>query len=141
MTFSTTFRVVLVLAAVGLSACSEERSPAAPQANELRGSWRVITERAIAAGIEIIWAIDDRHIVVTDRDGTEISRSEYRIDPTQTPKHIDMTVRDHKAVEDRLGIYQLEGDQLRFAFSVDGSPRPTNFDNPEALVLKRVPSR
>jgi uncharacterized protein (TIGR03067 family) len=130
-----------MLAAVGLSACRSERSSKGQQANELRGSWRVITQRAVAAGIEIIWTIDDRYIVVTDRDGTEISRSEYRTDSAQTPKHINMTIRDDKAAEDRPGIYQLDGDQLRFAFSVDGSARPSNFDDPEALILKRVVGR
>ena len=139
MTLSNTSRLLLLLATLGLAACETRQTASRPPANELVGSWRVVTDRAVAAGIEIIWTIDDRHIVVTDGGGNQLSRSEYRIDPSQTPKHINMTIRDDKAVEDRPGIYRIDDGRLRLAFSVDGSPRPTKFDDdPDALILKRV---
>jgi uncharacterized protein (TIGR03067 family) len=100
----------------------------------------VVNERTKAAGVEIIWKIDDRQIVVTDGSGNEISCSDYRTDPTQTPKHINMAIRDI-AAEDRPGIFEIDGRRLRMAFSVDGSPRPTSFDDREALVLERVDDR
>ncbi|HEX2476923.1 MAG TPA: TIGR03067 domain-containing protein [Lacipirellulaceae bacterium] len=138
MRLSTTFRLVLLVATLGVSACETQQVPTRPQANELVGSWRVITERVAATGVEIIWKIDDRHIVITDGDGNEISRSEYRIDPSQKPKHINMTIRDDKIVEDRPGIYQIADGRLRLTFSVDGSARPTKFDDRYALMLNRI---
>lgn len=129
---------MLVLWAITLSACNSRRESAPPQPDALLGSWRVVSERVKAAGIEIIWTIDERHIVITDGSGIEISRSEYQTDPTQTPKYINMTIRGDELVEDRPGIYQLDENQLRFAFSVDGSPRPTGFDDRDVVILERV---
>ncbi|MBI3410190.1 MAG: TIGR03067 domain-containing protein [Planctomycetes bacterium] len=64
-----------------------------------------------------------------------------KIDPTKKPKTIDFT---HLAGEDKgkteLGIYNLEGDTLRFCIDESGKNRPTEFKStPETnlVILKR----
>ncbi|HEV2296243.1 MAG TPA: TIGR03067 domain-containing protein [Tepidisphaeraceae bacterium] len=125
---------------ITLFACNSRSVSTPSPPDPLHGSWRVISEPAKAAGIEIIWTIDDRHIVVSDGSGDEISRSEYRTDPSKTPKHIDMAIRDI-AAEDRPGIYEIDGRLLRLAFGVAGDPRPTSFDHPQAFTLEHVGDR
>jgi uncharacterized protein (TIGR03067 family) len=138
---SIAFFRLLLLATIVVSGCGTQQAASRTQANELLGSWRAISERVSAAGIEIVWTIDDGQIVITDGDGNEISRSDYRIDPMQTPKHINMTIRGEGILEDRPGIYQIDEGRLHLAFSVDGSPRPTKFDDPELLIFERVEAR
>jgi uncharacterized protein (TIGR03067 family) len=76
----------------------------------------------------------------------------YAIDPTKSPKHIDLTfLRDGRKDVDR-GIYQIEGDTLKMCvrggyrkFDRDGklveekvSVRPEKFDAEDSLItLKR----
>ncbi|MCX8140316.1 MAG: TIGR03067 domain-containing protein [Thermogemmata sp.] len=61
----------------------------------------------------------------------------YVLDPSATPKTIDLTVRGHTA----RGIYKLEGDELVLCLSM-GGPRPTSFstrgrNDTEMFTLRR----
>jgi uncharacterized protein (TIGR03067 family) len=52
----------------------------------------------------------------------------YRFDPDQDPKELDFIARYPGRGEDtRKGIYELDGDTLRFALAEPGQPRPTKF--------------
>ena len=67
-------------------------------------------------------------IVTEMPDGTK-RESAYKLDPTKTPKAIDIEVAsgEHKGVV-YLGIYELDGDTLRICFAMPDRPvRPTEF--------------
>jgi uncharacterized protein (TIGR03067 family) len=52
----------------------------------------------------------------------------YRLDPDQDPKELDFIARNPVRGENiRKGIYELDGDTLRFALAEPGQPRPTKF--------------
>lgn len=48
----------------------------------------------------------------------------YRLDPTRSPKAIDLTYADGQVYR---GIYKLEGDHLKTCIAVPGQERPTRF--------------
>ncbi len=52
----------------------------------------------------------------------------FKIDPTMTPKTIDITMTDGsgKSVTQK-GIYELDGDNQKICISAPGKPRPTEF--------------
>jgi uncharacterized protein (TIGR03067 family) len=52
----------------------------------------------------------------------------FKIDPTATPKTIDLTFTDGPG-KDRTqkGIYELDGDKQKICFSLPGKPRPSEF--------------
>ena len=62
-----------------------------------------------------------------------------RLDPTQTPKHLDVEVPLDRVL---LGIYQINGDTLTYCFAQPGQPRPTEFKGSGGTmyccVLKRA---
>ena len=92
----------------------------------------------------------DMTYAALDKDGKELWAGTFDLDPTASPK-----VWDHRSHESRkkggdaLGIYELEGDNLRVACVVGtwvekewkGKHRPTQFELPDAAVvleLRRV---
>lgn len=63
-----------------------------------------------------------------DRGEDRTSRGTTRIDPTRTPRSMDVSIIDgpHKG-ETWLGIYELSADTYRACFATEGGPRPTAF--------------
>jgi uncharacterized protein (TIGR03067 family) len=55
-------------------------------------------------------------------------KAKFRIDPAKKPKAIDyiMTEGPTKG-KTHLGIYELDGDTVKFCFAVPGEDRPTEF--------------
>jgi uncharacterized protein (TIGR03067 family) len=55
------------------------------------------------------------------------------LDPTKSPKHMDVTVTEGETKgEKQLAIYEIEGDKIRACFAQHGSKeRPTKFESKE----------
>ncbi len=52
----------------------------------------------------------------------------FKIDSSKKPKEIDfMEESDTKGEKTKLGIYEIDGDTLRFCLAPAGKPRPTEF--------------
>lgn len=83
------------------------------------------------------------------RQGSQASTAAFKIDPTKSPKHIDLFGKDPVPQNPEiplLGIYAIEGDRLKLSWSkIDGEFRPTSFDlapgnktRQVSLVLERI---
>jgi uncharacterized protein (TIGR03067 family) len=56
----------------------------------------------------------------------------FTLDPSKTPKTIDVLLGDAKKQEDKLlGIYQIDGELRRSCFAMPGQERPKGFSSPE----------
>jgi len=109
----------------------------------LKGTWQVISAEEggdpLPAGIisQLKHVFDGDAIIMVV--GEKEKLAQYKIDPTASPKTIDIIKKD----EVSLGIYELEGDKLRICLSKD-LRRPTKFESKSetgrnALVIfKRV---
>jgi uncharacterized protein (TIGR03067 family) len=67
----------------------------------------------------------------------------FKIDPTVTPKTIDLTFTDGPG-KDRTqkGIYELEGERQKICFSLPGRPRPDGFiSKPDSKLMIQVLER
>jgi uncharacterized protein (TIGR03067 family) len=67
----------------------------------------------------------------------------FKLDPTQKLKTIDLTYPIREETGKEIGIYELDGDTLKWCIDNDGLERPTEFNSPantnvEVVVLKRV---
>jgi uncharacterized protein (TIGR03067 family) len=64
--------------------------------------------------------------------GTVFFKAKFTIDPAKKPKAIDyeMTEGPTKG-KTHLGIYELDGDTVKFCFAAPGAARPTEFTAPE----------
>lgn len=109
----------------------------------LKGTWQVTSleegGNQIPAGItsQLKHVFHDDAIVMVV--GEKEKLAQYKLDPTASPKTIDIIRKDEVA----LGIYELEGDTLRICLAKD-LRRPTKFESKSetgrnALVIfKRV---
>ena len=53
----------------------------------------------------------------------------FKIDPTATPKTIDITFTDGPGKDNtQKGIYELDGDTQKICWAAPGKPRPTEFE-------------
>jgi RNA polymerase sigma-70 factor (ECF subfamily) len=100
-------------------------------------------------GREQIWKIAASKITIRYGDGTSKDLT-YRLVPDKTPKAIDVTISAEGNYR-YLGIYALDGDTLKFAYSRNVHPaaeRPKAFESREFLedrgrrffVLHRIPN-
>ena len=70
----------------------------------------------------------DRYTI--DRGGDRTSRGTCKIDPTKSPKTMDVTIIDgENKGQTRLGIYELSGDTYRACLAASGKPRPSAFSS------------
>jgi RNA polymerase sigma factor (sigma-70 family) len=79
------------------------------------------------------WVISADKISMADGDGFLAHEMRYTLDPTATPRAIDLTVTASGAV--MVGIYQLEGDELSLAY---GLSRPKDFKEGPAHMLHKL---
>jgi uncharacterized protein (TIGR03067 family) len=71
-------------------------------------------------------------------------KAKFTLDPSKKPKAIDYSVTGGPyAGKTQLGIYEFDGDQVKFCFSTPGKERPTDFttkqnDGRTLSIWKRV---
>ncbi len=115
---------------------------------ELRGIWEVVSIMHDGKAVEKIFY--DGQVWVFDGNRIRgISPTSYTLDPSQTPKSINMTYKSRignnkygPEVTDP-GIYELKGDELRIAVRKSEHGRPRSFESTEdnhtiVTTLKRV---
>jgi uncharacterized protein (TIGR03067 family) len=95
------------------------------------------------AGFQFV--IKDDVILVEGNDEVkkEYARIRIKVDPSATPKTMDLSVTSGVQKDAVIeGIYELKDDELRLCVKVPGKDRPTEFASPEGssialLTLKR----
>jgi uncharacterized protein (TIGR03067 family) len=79
--------------------------------------------------------------------GTTFMKAKYTVDPSKKPKTIDYTLTDGpNKGKKQLGIYEIDGETLKFCSAGPGAERPTDFttkaDSGRTLsIWKRVAAK
>jgi uncharacterized protein (TIGR03067 family) len=129
--------VLLSVAAAAVAAPVPKQLKAKrPDAEVFVGAWEtVLTEHHGQPAPKAVWTFDaELKMQSRPLNPKETWSSEWviRIDPTTTPKQIDIG-------KGYQGIYEFDGDDIRIAYT--GGERPTNFDGKGKMyytVLRRV---
>ena len=120
--------------------------------SDIQGTWKLVS--AMEGGSpkggrdlrETVFVIGGGKITVQETDGRP-DVAEYRLDPSASPKTIDILVSSRRVTktgqgvdekEPVRGIYALAGDDLKICFREPGNPRPAAFESkadPEAVLL------
>jgi RNA polymerase sigma factor (sigma-70 family) len=68
--------------------------------------------------------------------GDAVYKGEFKIDPAQDPKQIDITLQINKKDRTLLGIYEIKGDTLKVCyFASNNGRRPTEFASKEGVNI------
>ena len=132
---------------VRISPPAETGQKAKSDLERLQGRWRnerslldgkpsdaFVGVEAIIDGHNLTWAFTNRFGERHGQEGT------FELDPTQTPKHFDLTYRTSTSGIADLRIYALEGDTLRMGMAGKRGIRPSSLEDAKfQFELKWLP--
>ncbi len=127
-----------------------KRKAIADELKLFEATWRFVSIDAEGGTVPEELLKEDR-LILKEKQFTSVVQGNtthgvYKIDPTATPKTIDITFTDGPGKDNsQKGIYKLEGDTQTICFAAPGKPRPTDFTSkPKSgrivQVLERVKS-
>ena len=122
------------LAAVATSTAWAEDSEAIKKdIAQLQGEWSMVSGSADGNAMPDAMRVTAKRVCKGDETtvtvgGQLIMKANFALDPSRKPKTIDYQMIDGPTKgQKHLGIYELEGDTVKFCFGSPGSERPTDF--------------
>jgi uncharacterized protein (TIGR03067 family) len=100
---------------------------------QLQGEWTMISGERDGHAFSAQFMKDSKRSAKGDEttvmlQGQLFMRARFTLDPSKTPKTIDYSVTGGpNAGKTQLGIYELDGDRVKFCFSTPGKERPLDF--------------
>ena len=128
----------------------QKQKPAPTEQEKLQGTWEVVVlvkdgEKMLPADDlkgRIVVEGDKLRFILTPKGKDDFTRmsAAIKLDPSKSPKTIDATVAKGEVA---LGIYEVEGDNLKLCLTDPGEERPSGFkadkgDGSVLLLLKRA---
>ena len=109
--------------------------------DKLQGTWKAVTVEAHGKSLDEA----EEHRLIFSGDEFSVKKGEetmikgkFKIDASKKPKEIDMEFleakRDNLKGKTVLGIYELEGDTLKWCWNKPGGERPKEFSSEAADV-------
>jgi uncharacterized protein (TIGR03067 family) len=116
---------------------------------QLQGEWQMVSGSADGFSLSDEMIRNFKRVckddVTTVTNGNQVfMKAKFKVDPTKSPKAIDYDITDGPTKgKKQLGIYELNGDTVKFSFAAPGQERPTDFssksgDHRTVSVWKRV---
>jgi len=111
----------------------EDTEAAKQDVAQLQGEWVMSTGgrdgNALPAEMlknsKRVCMVDETTVVV---GGQLLMKAKFTLDPSKKPKSLDYQITGGaNAGKTQLGIYELDGDTVKFCFSTPGTDRPTDF--------------
>jgi uncharacterized protein (TIGR03067 family) len=116
---------------------------------KLQGEWSMVSGEAEGQAMPEAMRATAKRVAKDNETTVMISgqlfmKAQFSVDPLKKPKTIDYTMTGgFTAGKNQLGIYEIDGDQVKFCFGSPGKDRPTEFstqagDGRTLSVWKRV---
>jgi uncharacterized protein (TIGR03067 family) len=116
------------------SATPEQENKAAKQDQaKLQGAWMMISGEREGQSFPSEYLTNSERVVKGDEttvtvQGQLFMKAKFSLDPSKNPKTIDYSINGGSYTgRSMLGIYELDGDNLRFCLATPGKERPIGF--------------
>ena len=126
--------IFLGLAALAIfSASAADDSPAKTDMAKLQGSWSMVSGSGDGQEVPKDMLADSKRVCKENETtvtvgGQLIMKAKFSLDASKMPKTIDYDVTDGPTKgKKHLGIYELNGDTVKFCFGAPEAERPTDF--------------
>jgi len=131
-TSPTAFLIVLAVVAAA-TALTEDSEAIKKDVAQLQGEWSMVSGSADGSAMPDAMRTTARRVCKDDETtvtvgGQLFMKAKFTIEPSRKPKTIDYQMIDGPTKgKKQLGIYEIEGDTVRFCFGSPGSERPPDF--------------
>jgi uncharacterized protein (TIGR03067 family) len=129
--------VAVVIMVAGWFYCAEPPDAAKKDMAQLEGEWTMVSAEAngqtvpedvVKTGKRVVKG-NETTVTLGDR---VLMKAKFIVDPSKKPKQIDYTVTSEGANKGKVvkGIYEIDGDTVKFCFSGPDKDRPKEFSSP-----------
>jgi uncharacterized protein (TIGR03067 family) len=140
--------LALGLALIGSAIADDKADAAKKDLDKLQGTWTFVSMesngQAVPQGDPAPTITFDGNKFTVKAGDAVLQAGTQTLDPGKKPKEVDSTVTEGEGKgTTMLGIYELDGDNLKACFDIQGKKRPTEFKTAAEsghmlVVLKRV---
>ena len=123
---------ILAIPRIFLASAADD-SPAKTDMAKLQGSWSMVSGSADGQEVPKELLADSKRVCKGDETtvtvgGQLIMKAKFSLDASKHLKTIDYDVTDGPTKgKKHLGIYEMNGDTVKFCFGAPGAERPTDF--------------
>ena len=128
-----TLLIIVTMMAVSLARAAENEAVKKDMAR-LQGEWSMATAGAGGQSLPDDMLKNSKRVCKGDETtvtigGQLLMKANFTLDPSKQPKAIDYRVTaGRNAGKTQLGIYEFEGESVKFCFAAPGMARPTDFN-------------
>jgi uncharacterized protein (TIGR03067 family) len=127
------FILVGLMALAVATARAQDNEAAKPDQAKLQGAWTMVSGERDGQSFPSEYLTNSERIVkggetTVTVQGQLFMKAKFSLDPSKTPKTIDYAINGGPYAGLAMhGIYELDGDQVKFCLATPGKERPTGF--------------
>jgi uncharacterized protein (TIGR03067 family) len=124
--------IVLSLFAV-VTARAQDNKAVTNDLAQIQGTWTMVSGERDGQAFPPEYRTDSKRVVKGDEttvtvQGELFMKAKFTLDPSKNPKTIDYAIKGGQYAGSKMfGIYELDGDHLKFCLATPGKARPTGF--------------
>jgi uncharacterized protein (TIGR03067 family) len=125
--------IVALATLFGAAALAEDKEAVKKDVEQLQGEWAMVSGEADGQSVPESMLSQAKRVckgseTTVTMGGQLMMKAKFTVDPSKKPKTIDYEVLDGPTKgKKHLGIYEFDGDKVKFCFGAPDAERPSDF--------------